>query len=119
MLRVVNLVVIGVCLSGCASYSWHHPSKGQSELHKDEHACFERAAQTFPYELRTQTDVGYTPPLKTSCNTRDKQANCEKLQDIYLYMPPPTTVVDANQDNRDRLFDLCMKARGWSLSKDK
>ena len=117
MLRTIYLVVIGVYLSGCASYSWRHPSKGKSELNKEEYACFERAVQAFPYELKTQTEIAYAPPLKMSCDPRDKKANCEKSIDIY--MPPPTTIVDANQGNRDRFFDLCMKARGWSLSRDK
>ena len=110
---MIYWTLFAVCLSGCATYSWHHPSKGKEEAHKDEYACFDKAVKTFPYELKTQVDPVY-PTMP--CNVKDKQNNCEAL--IAPYTPPSTSIVDANQANRDRMVGLCMRSKGWVLSKD-
>ena len=119
MLRTIcYLAVIGMCLSGCAGYSWNHPSKGERELKQDEHKCLEKSVQAFPFNFETKApEIDYTSPPKTSCNehTYYGKANCEKIPDIA--MPPPSEMVDANEEKRDRVFDSCMKAKGWALQK--
>jgi hypothetical protein len=35
-------------LAGCAT-SWHHPSKGEQDFHKDRFACDEKATAAIPF----------------------------------------------------------------------
>lgn len=106
MLRKVTVsLLLATSLSACATYSWYHPTKSQSEFDQDKYACMRESAQAFPVVIQQTTTSS-----ETSCSTFAGQVNCRTT--------PMTYSEDVNYLNRITALEDCMKIRGWTLRKD-
>jgi hypothetical protein len=115
--RVTFSLVLATSLSACATYSWYHPTKSQSEFAQDNYTCIQQSAQAFPVLIQQRTSgTGYTTSSQTSCSTSPGQINC--TTNPGTYHPPAAYSVDVNQANRTALAYECMNARGWTLRKN-
>jgi hypothetical protein len=121
MLRRIILVLAFLLLplfAGCATYSWHHPYKGQNEFNQDKYTCIQQSAQSFPVVIQQQSyGTGHTSPSETQCNANDfGQMNCTTTPGTYN--PPLTNSFDINEGNRKGAFNSCMTANGWYIKQN-
>lgn len=104
--------------AGCTTMTWQHPSKNNNEYLADRFACIGSSAKAFPAELVSeQIAPGYTTPIQTECTKRDNGKN-ETISICTTsggnYVPPRISTFDANENNRDKYFNACMEAAGWT-----
>lgn len=113
-----STVLLALLLTGCASYAWFHPTKGQAQFNQDTYRCNLEAAQTFPPNYQTlTTGTGYTTSGTTNCTSWGNQTNCTSTPATYT--PPTQTRIDTNMKARDNAYNLCMRAGGWELQRQK
>ena len=115
----LRLVFIGslLLLGACATSSWRHANKGQTEFAQDNYTCIRESAQTFPVVLGQQTrGSARAAPSTTSCTSLPGQTNCTTTPGAYT--PPTSYSVDVNSTNRSRAYNACMNSIGWSLQPD-
>ena len=106
--------VLLALIAGCADTSWTKKGAGEAELVGDRSQCKEQAYEAAPVRLAPAPQA-YVPPVTLECHTAGVGGvpTCSTVQTMA---PLPTG--DANELPRLRLFERCMRERGWEHGPD-
>ena len=116
MSRLLGYLLVTVLVSGCATYSWRHPTKSENEFPQDKYDCTRQSARLFPVVLQPQVESHATRQSHTSCKSRPGHTDCKTTE--RSIETPAKAAVDVNSANRNDAYISCLNARGWQYVQD-
>ena len=108
-MRLIATLMTCSLLAGCATYQWRH-GDGTRNFDADSYPCKQEAAKAFPPNIRERVarPASFQPP-KQVCGTNNQ---CTWTPGYWE--PERRESFDANAEQRDDMYNSCMKAKGWA-----
>ena len=111
-MRILFGTIVAFSLSACAT-AWVKPGAGPQEFNVDNAACDAQSYRAAPPNISQTPYITGSLPYHVVCGGKPgEQAHCEPVP--LTYMPPGSMPPDRNAGKRERAYDECMLAHGWS-----
>jgi hypothetical protein len=115
-MRIPIGAIAAISLCACAT-AWVKPGAGQQDFNVDNAACDARSYRDAPPAISQTPYITGSLPYHVVCGGKPgEQAHCEPVP--LTYLPPGSMPPDHNAGRRERAYEECMAARGWSQQRE-